>query len=266
MLKISYLQRELVKSKDNMDKLKSEIGSKPRGSIYFRKLPSGKGAVQYKIIDEFNIEQKSTLNFKNEDDLKIYISFREYYFMKKKIEDLEAYIKFLEITIKKLSKIKLDYDDLPKVYAMIDIPNEIDENLKNDFWNSLGERQNSFHPENLKYSGYNGKYRSKSESSISLALYANKIEFKYEPMIIANGKSVCPDFVIKSPLTEKVIIWEHFGKMDDVEYNRKAMQKIIFYESLGYFINKNLFLTYETWDEPFTDVDANNTVDIILNL
>ena len=43
---------------------------------------------------------------------------------------------------------------------------------------------------------------------------------------------------------------EHFGKMDDPQYARKALEKIRLYENNGIFIGEQLILTFESSEQP----------------
>ncbi|MBR6271606.1 MAG: hypothetical protein IKR26_05580 [Lachnospiraceae bacterium] len=113
------------------------------------------------------------------------------------------------------------------------------------------------HPEDLKYKAFDGKVlRSKSEVMIYEQLKTNKLAFRYESRLQIEGKSFYPDFLIKHPRTGKIIIWEHFGKMDDPEYRRMAMRKLQMYSEEGYILGVDLIITTETKDKPFSSMDA----------
>lgn len=68
------------------------------------------------------------------------------------------------------------------------------------------------------------------------------------------GKEVSfrPDFTILNKRTGKVLLYEHFGKMDEEKYVNNAMGKIRVYERNGYIIGKNLLLTFETSRMPLS--------------
>lgn len=77
---------------------------------------------------------------------------------------------------------------------------------------------------------YEGKFyfnsqmvKSKSELLICYFLYANGINFQYEPLMSLNDKELRPDFVIDDQ-SGNTIILEHFG-MNDKEYNKKRADK-----------------------------------------
>jgi len=84
---------------------------------------------------------------------------------------------------------------------------------------------------------FEGKYyfnsqmvKSKSELLICYFLFANGLQFQYEPLMIINNKEFRPDFVIDDQAGHSIIL-EHFG-IDDKEYNKKKEDKINDYNAL----------------------------------
>lgn len=63
---------------------------------------------------------------------------------------------------------------------------------------------------------------------------------------------IYPDFTIKHPKTGKVYYYEHFGKMDDVAYCKKAYAKMELYSLCGIMPTMQLLATFETIDNPLT--------------
>ena len=92
--------------------------------------------------------------------------------------------------------------------------------------------------------------RSKSEVLIDMALYTNKIPFRYECELSLGEAIVYPDFTIKHPKTGKILYWEHFGRMDDEKYARLATVKLKNYIENGIIPNIDLIATYETKEHP----------------
>jgi hypothetical protein len=73
------------------------------------------------------------------------------------------------------------------------------------------------------------------------------IEYKYEcPISLSGYGTVYPDFTILSMKLNRVIYWEHEGRMDDPKYVEKAVRKIDSYTKNGIIPGKQLILTYET--------------------
>lgn len=111
---------------------------------------------------------------------------------------------------------------------------------------------NSFHSENLRYVTERGeKVRSKTEKIIADKLYAMEIPYRYEsPVYLSGYETLYPDFVILNTRTREEILFEHFGLMDNPEYCQNAISKINKYAQNGYFLGKNLIVTFELPEVP----------------
>lgn len=57
-------------------------------------------------------------------------------------------------------------------------------------------------------------------------------------------------FTIRHPRTGQIYYWEHFGRMDDSVYAKKAGSKLQMYISSGIIPSIQLITTYETLDSP----------------
>ena len=120
-------------------------------------------------------------------------------------------------------------------------------------WTKELHETNPLHPEQLIHKGVSGKYlRSKSEVMIDMFLYTNKIPYRYEAPLILGGTTIYPDFTIRHPKTGEYIYFEHFGKMDDPKYARKAFKKLEVYQEHGIIPGKNLIMTFETEQNPLS--------------
>lgn len=113
----------------------------------------------------------------------------------------------------------------------------------------------------VKYSGYpeqlnvptmaNHMVRSKSEGLIVNALFMNKIPYHYEEEFeLKDGSIIYPDFIIRHPVTGKIYIWEHLGRIDEEDYLVKNLGKIKQYIESGFIPTVNLIITYETKNSP----------------
>lgn len=102
--------------------------------------------------------------------------------------------------------------------------------------------------------------RSKSEALIDMVLYTHKIPFRYECELQLEQCIVYPDFTIRHPVTEEVYYWEHFGKMDDPQYAKKAGEKLQLYISNGIIPTINLITTYETLKKPLSTEELEKNV------
>ena len=96
------------------------------------------------------------------------------------------------------------------------------------------------------------KVRSKSEVLIADTLYDMKLMFKSETEIAIGGRTFYPDFEILHPVTHKVLLWEHMGKLYDTEYVRKNLEKIKMYAGAGFVAGVNLIITHEDEECPLT--------------
>lgn len=120
-------------------------------------------------------------------------------------------------------------------------------------WEAAAYPSTAAHPEQLIFPGPCGKmYRSKSESQIAYLLYRARIPFRYEWDKIICGKTYHIDFTIRHPKTGRTIYWEHCGMMDNEVYAANIGIKIREYETAGIFPGKNLILTFESKQFPFT--------------
>ncbi len=94
------------------------------------------------------------------------------------------------------------------------------------------------------------KVRNKAELMIDQGLYLEKIPFRYEETVTVNGRTLHPDFMIRHPLTGKVVLWEHCGRMDEEDYIEMTVRKLRDYAQAGYLPGRDLIMTFETKDQP----------------
>lgn len=126
-------------------------------------------------------------------------------------------------------------------------------------WKTEKYRSNPIHREALKYMTTNGmRMRSKSELIIGDILEKYGIIYRYEQAIEICGKIYYPDFVILCD-DGTIIIWEHFGLMEDESYKLKAFNKICDYRKLGFKQYKNLICTWED------DLESMENIEDIVN-
>lgn len=113
-----------------------------------------------------------------------------------------------------------------------------------------GQTNIELKPEGLKFdTGLGFKVRSKSEVLISMILHKYNLIFKYEMPFYINGNLYYPDFLILDK-NGVLIIWEHFGMMDNQGYQQSASKKIANYLAEDLVIGKNLIITSETSKNP----------------
>ena len=88
--------------------------------------------------------------------------------------------------------------------------------------------------------------RSKSEVIIANTLTSYGIPFSYEELFQAQttkqGKRIYPDFKIKCP-DGYIIIWEHWGLLEQIDYCISQAYKLNAYNNQGYVLGQNLIIT-----------------------
>ena len=89
--------------------------------------------------------------------------------------------------------------------------------------------------------------RSKSEKILADMFLKYEIPYCYEPkLILDNGRTVYPDFVLLNVRTRKTIYWEHFGLISNGEYASHSLEKLHAYEVNGWIVGDNLLYSMES--------------------
>ena len=128
------------------------------------------------------------------------------------------------------------------------VPEIYDDETFTDHWNDVAYAGKEFRDEDATeyYTERGERVRSKSEILIANSLINMNIQYRYEYPIKISNTHFYPDFYILNIRKRKEYIWEHFGRMDDIEYARNAVGKIQMYENNGFFPGVNLIVTFET--------------------
>lgn len=114
--------------------------------------------------------------------------------------------------------------------------------------------------QNLIHRTKKGIYvRSKSEVIIANLLHDAGIFFEYERRFNTETGWRLPDFSIPTS-SDDIIILEHLGMMHKPSYREEWHRKKSFYETNGYIINDNLFVTTEDENGAINSEDINKTV------
>ena len=93
--------------------------------------------------------------------------------------------------------------------------------------------------------------RSKSEMIIANLLNKENIPYQYERrLVLNNGREFYPDFSFFDPDKGEAVYWEHFGMMDNSDYQRAALRKINEYAASGIVAGVNLITSFENKDVP----------------
>lgn len=96
--------------------------------------------------------------------------------------------------------------------------------------------------------------RSKIEKIIADCLTRLGYYYRYEmQVVLKNGESRYPDFVVFSPYTGRLLWIEVFGLMDDSDYAVKAIRKMKEYGSIGILPGINFLAVYDLQEIPFNE-------------
>lgn len=166
--------------------------------------------------------------------------------LQQELKAVEEYLKCRQMTEANETKFKEN-----SAYAELLAPYESSVSQEIQEWMRTAYERNEGHPEHLIYQTTAGfSVRSKSEALIVMLLHTKKIPFRYECLLKLGGIILYPDFTIKHPKTGKIFYYEHFGKMDDVEYVKNVFTKLQSYVNYGIIPGINLILTFETKEHP----------------
>lgn len=110
----------------------------------------------------------------------------------------------------------------------------------------------------------NLRVRSKSELMIATELERYNIPFKYERPLVVAGKRIYPDFTVLNTRTRQVFVWEHFGMVDDPDYQLSMMRKLNRYQSNGYVQGVNFIQTSETKSVPLSTKAIRSIIESLL--
>ena len=119
-------------------------------------------------------------------------------------------------------------------------------------WETVKYQRKEFYNDSPEfYTAKGERVRSKSEVIIADTLGREGIPYRCEYPVYIKGIGIFyPDFMILDVKKRREIIWEHFGKMDELEYVQNFVSKINYYERNGYFLGDNLICTFETYVKP----------------
>ncbi|MBQ9961159.1 MAG: hypothetical protein IJP00_04570 [Firmicutes bacterium] len=228
---LEKINLQLKNTKKNYKNKEAAVYMRVRnGRYYFYELADGKTKG---ITSDKNRIIYLARNIKNEKEIKALENNRK--------TIIEALEKLQKPKSERLNKILNIFNDYESLYTAED-------------WNWMTEdyERNTFRSEELKYKTKRGvQVRSKSELLIGSRLEQHNLPFRTEEKMVIDGKILFPDFIIRCP-DGRIVIWEHFGLMDDEDYYYRAQQKIELYRKAGFVQHKNLICT---WEEDITSAD-----------
>lgn len=170
---------------------------------------------------------------------------------------LDKYLKQLSMSSPKALELLKDtspYQELLSPYFQ-----PLSQELNN--WANAPFECNTRFPEQLIHKSGSGHIvRSKSEVLIDMALFTNKIPYRYECALHLDEITLYPDFTIRHPQTGATYYWEHFGLMDDSSYCKNTISKLQLYTSHGIIPTIQLITTYETKANPLNPDTIDNII------
>jgi len=260
-------ERVLIERRDTLVKIiaekKAALKNAPEGTIHIK---TNRNYIQYY---HRTLKDERNGRYLNKSDQNLTRKLLQ----KKYDEDI---LRSAEAELKMLNKFLLAYDPeyFKNCYLNMDVrarslvkPIELPDDEFVNKWLSREYDHLSFRDNDPVYLTKSGlRVRSKSELLIADMLTANGIPFLYEcPLVLPNGRTVYPDFTILNVRTRSIIIWEHFGMMDDCEYSDKALLKIREYKHMGYYPGVNLLLSFESGGVPLSIRDSEAELLSMLN-
>lgn len=182
---------------------------------------------------------------------------------------LNSYVPKLKENVLKRLKILKEYKHYNENNLLVNIENEFNKNKKlylrplyksyedfsSEWLNENYDRKKIEITPNTLTTNRGDIVRSKSECLIANFLYQRSIAYRYEAVIELEdidgfgnkfSRKIYPDFTILHPKTREIIIWEHFGMMDNSEYSKTVLLKINNYINNGYIPGINLICTFES--------------------
>ena len=230
---MTYLYKNIKSYENEIQWIKRELIKLPEGHLVRR------GSTYYNRVN--SIDKGITRNPALIKQLA-----RKAYLLRK-LEHLEVNLS----SIKKLIKYPTDgfYDivqGLPSVYQTLPLTYFFHPSIHEKLAQRENTQQNLYRPEELIFcTGSGVRVRSKSERMIADKLDQYKIPFFYEAALVLDSVVWHPDFTIYRPTDGKMLLWEHFGIMDDDKYRKRTIEKISLYIRNGYYPSSNLICTYE---------------------
>lgn len=115
-------------------------------------------------------------------------------------------------------------------------------------WNAVEYDMFTGYPQGKRYVTNTGvDVRSKSEMMIGNLLTDLGYSYRYEmPVDLPIGVQEYPDFMILDHYTREVILYEHFGRMDEESYRTRNLRKINYYLECGYRVGIDFMFSFES--------------------
>lgn len=222
------------------------LDAAPEGSLNIKKKNK---SVQY--YQHIKIDNEFKNRYIKKDNYEFAARLAQKYYDKKILRLINDMIRDYNRSLYNKSDLEIIYDNLiPERRALI---HPVIQPWKDfvSMWYKRDDKFNNYKKENKIHETKSGlMVRSKSEKFIADLLYDYNIPFKYEMAVYLEGyKIVYPDFTILSK-DRKQIYWEHLGMLDESRYLNSNILKIEAYRKNGYFLDRDLILTFESSEYP----------------
>lgn len=236
-----YANTTLVRRRENLEKeiaqIRKELARMPKGSLIF----NNNQLYHQKVKD--NGERERTYIRQSDSEIAEKLARKAY--LRTALLDKENEKKCLDHFIK--------YREPRDFGKLLGMDSPYRELLVEPAWDREEYDRNPDYPENLIIPTTKGDLvRSKSEALIANALYELNIPYRYEQLLETEFCPIYPDFTVKKPGGNKLIRWEHFGKIDDEEYRGKVGRKLVTYMASGFVPGQDLIMTFEDKMHPLT--------------
>lgn len=233
------------------------IAKAPEGYLTVQKASHGKSLQYYRVTyDEKNRRRRTYIS--KEKGLPLIRALAQKDYDRKVLETARQELSAINRFLKNFPK-----DSVEMIYALLDSKRKpmvqpIIETTEVYIakWQGKEYDGNPYPIQKQHYTARGEVVRSKSEVEIANFLHFHELPYRYEcPLKLKDGHRTVtfyPDFMILDPVTRKVILLEHLGRMDDPEYVAEQVRKRRIYEENGFFEGENIIYTWETADQPLT--------------
>ncbi len=247
--KLSNLFRKEAENRRALIKqLKSDLEKYPPGNLHINKC---RNTTQYYMSFDANGSKRKYIA---KSQIGFIRSLAQRSYCRRLLSTSQIELEVLEKLIRRLPKVEIAdlYYNLPPERQKLITPMYLSDEDYAKSWQSVPYNGLEIRENTLTYPTKRGELvRSKSEVIIANLLYEYGIPYKYEcPVYLEGLGNVYPDFTILNIHTREIIYWEHFGMMDDPEYAKKSLDKILLYELNDIFPGKNLIISHEASTKP----------------
>ncbi len=146
----------------------------------------------------------------------------------------------------------------------ISAKNFLSSNELNKWSHSEYEKNSIYESKKIHITGNGIAMRSKDEKEIGNILESKNIAYRYDWIQYFGATKYAPDFSILRESDGKIIYWEHFGMMNDVNYRQQSYKKILHYESCGLRLWDNFIITFPNEKGALDSLMVHNLCELFL--